>query len=92
MGSIPTDAEPPKVEYCPKDYKIISTTRFTNVTLPNVKFSDNVRVNRINYVGPANGSGMLWGKHHFNLTAFDKDQNHVSCSFKMAIMCKYFKI
>ena len=55
-----------------------------------MKFADNVGVDRVEYVGPVNGSGMLWGEYQLRFTAHDKDKNHVSCIFTLQIICKSF--
>ena len=83
-----TDLEPPKIDSCPDDIKIISPARWYKLTLPAVIVTDNVGVHLFT-TNVVNGSEVTWGKYDITYTAKDKAGNAAYCRFLLTIagMC-----
>ena len=83
-----TDLEPPQIEPCPGDIKIISTARWHKLLLPVVTVTDNVGVNLFT-TNIQNGSEISWGEHNITYTVSDKAGNKAYCRFLITIAGTY---
>ena len=83
-----TDLEPPKINSCPDDIKIISLVRWHKLVLPAVNINDNVGVNLFT-TNIQNGSNITWGVYNISYRASDKAGNKAQCSFLITIAGMY---
>lgn len=83
-----TDLEPPKINSCPGDIKIISLVRWHKLVLPAVNINDNVDVNLFT-TNIQNGSNITWGVYNISYRASDKAGNKAQCSFLITIAGMY---
>ncbi|CAJ0574519.1 unnamed protein product, partial [Mesorhabditis spiculigera] len=77
------DKIPPTIVSCPQDMRIVSSQRLVQVNWT-AQFEDNVAVVRIeaNY---RSGQIFSWGMYAILITAYDANENSVTCQFKVTV-------